>query len=159
MDYEVARVIYAGYAMEQDDYGQAATNIDNYKVSLIDLFTYLNDQRDSITIKLSEETEADLDDLQEQLDDARLQLESENWSRIAVEVDLPTEAEESFEYLSILHGIAARYYPEHYLVGDITSCYDLRSSFEHDNLLISILTVFFVVVVLIFTFPLPSPQT
>ena len=152
MDYEVARVIYAGYAMEQDDYGQAATNIDNYKVSLIDIFTYLNDQRDSIAIKLSEETEEELDDLQEQLDDARLQLESENWSRIAVEVDLPTEAEESFEYLSILHGIAARYYPEHYLVGDITSCYDLRSSFEHDNLLISILTVFFVVVVLIFTF-------
>ena len=152
MDYEVARVLFTGYAMQQDDYGQAATNIDNYKIALIDLFTYLNEQRDSVTIKLSEETETDLDDLEEQLDDARLQLESENWTRIVVEVDLPTEAEESYEYLSILHGIAARYYPEHYVVGDTTSCYDLRSSFEHDNLLISILTVFFVVAVLIFTF-------
>jgi len=152
MDYEVARVLFTGYAMQQDDYGQAATNIDNYKIVLIDLFTYLNEQRDSVTIKLSEETEKDLDDLEEQLDDARLQLESENWTRIVVEVDLPTEAEESYEYLSILHGIAARYYPEHYVVGDTTSCFDLRSSFEHDNLLISILTVFFVVAVLIFTF-------
>ena len=152
MDYEVARVLFTGYAMEQDDYGQAATNIDNYKISLIDLFTYLNEQRDSITVKLSQETEEELDDLQEELDDAKLQLQSENWSRIVIEVDLPVEAEESYEYLSILHGIAARYYPEHYLVGDTTSCYDLRSSFEHDNLLISILTVFFVVAVLIFTF-------
>ena len=152
MDYEVARVLYTGYAMQSDDYGQAATNIDNYRVSLIDIFTYLNEQRGSVTIKLSEETEEELDELQQQLDDARLQLESENWSRIAVEVDLPTEAKESFEYLSILHGIAARYYPEHLIVGDITSCYDLSSSFEHDNLLISLLTVFFVVAVLIFTF-------
>ena len=33
LDYEVARVLYTGYAMEQDDYGQAATNIDNYRIS------------------------------------------------------------------------------------------------------------------------------
>ena len=152
LDYEVARVLYTGYAMEQDDYGQAATNIDNYRISLIDLFTYLNNQRDSVTINLPDETEEKLDDLKEELDDARLQLQSENWSRIVVEVDLPTEAEESYEYLNILRGIAARFYSEHFLVGDTTSCYDLRSSFEHDNLLISILTVFFVVAVLIFTF-------
>ena len=152
LDYEVARVLYTGYAMEQDDYGQAATNIDNYRISLIDLFDYLNDQRTSVTINLPEETEEKLDDLQEELEDAKLQLESENWSRIVLNVDLPVEAEESYEFLNILHGIAARYYPQHFLVGDTTSCYDLRASFEHDNLLISILTIFFVIAVLIFTF-------
>ena len=152
MDYEVARVLYAGYAMEQDDYGQAATNIDNYRISLIDLFTYLNERRDSVTINMPKETEERLDELEEELDDARLQLQSEHWSRIVVEADVLNEGPESMEFLNILHGIAARYYPEYYLVGDLTSCYDLRISFEHDNLLISILTVFFVVAVLIFTF-------
>ena len=152
MDYEVARVLYAGYAMEQENYGQAATNIDNYRISLIDLFTYLNDRRDSVTINMPEETEERLDELEEELDDARLQLQSEHWSRIVVEADVLNEGPESLEFLNILHGIAARYYPEYYLVGDLTSCYDLRISFEHDNLLISILTVFFVVAVLIFTF-------
>ena len=152
IDYEVARVLYASYAMDREDYGQAATNIDNYRIALIDLFTYLNNQRDSVTIDLPDETEADLDELREELDDARDQLESENWSRIVILADVPIEAEESYDFLNILHGIAARYYPKHFLVGDTTSCYDLRSSFEHDNLLISILTVFFVVAVLIFTF-------
>ena len=37
-------------------------------------------------------------------------------------------------------------------MGDTTSCSDLRSSVEKDNLIISILTVMFVVIVLIFTF-------
>lgn len=152
LDYEVARMLYTGYAMQQDDYGQAATNIDNYRVSLIDLFTYLNDQRSSVTIKLPAGTEEKLDDLEEELDDARLQLRSDNWSRIVVNADLPVEAEESYAFLNILHGIAARHYAQHFLVGDTTSCYDLRASFEHDNLLISVLTIFFVIAVLIFTF-------
>ena len=152
LDYEVARMLYTGYAMQQDDYGQAATNIDNYRVSLIDLFTYLNDQRTSVTIKLPAGTEEKLDDLEEELDDARLQLRSDNWSRIVVNADLPVEAEESYAFLNILHGIAARHYAQHFLVGDTTSCYDLRASFEHDNLLISVLTIFFVIAVLIFTF-------
>ena len=152
IDYEVARLLYTGYAMQQDDYGQAATNIDNYRVSLIDLITYLNEQRSSVTVKLPAETEERMDELEEELEDAKRQLRSENWSRIVVKADLPVEAEESYEFLTILHGIAARYYPQHYLVGDTTSCYDLRASFEHDNLLISILTIFFVVAVLVFTF-------
>ena len=57
-----------------------------------------------------------------------------------------------YSYLNILHGLIARYFDKGYLVGDTTSCFDLRSSFEHDNLLISILTVAFVILVLLFTF-------
>ena len=67
-------------------------------------------------------------------------------------MDLPVEGEESYSYLNILHGLIARYYDRGFLVGDTTSCFDLRTSFEHDNLLISILTVAFVILVLLFTF-------
>ncbi len=152
LDYELARTLYAGYAVNNDDYGQAATGIDSYTISLIDLFTYINEKRDDVSISMSQELSDELDDLAEQLDDARLQLQSDDWSRIVLELDLPVEGEESYEFLNILRGITAREYSEFYFVGDTTSCRDLRDSFEHDNLLISLLTVFFVVAVLIFTF-------
>ena len=152
LDYEIARALYAGYAVNNDDYGQAATGIDSYTISLIDLFTYINERRDDVSLSISQDLSDDLDDLAEQLDDARLQLQSDDWSRIVLELDLPVEGEESYAFLNILRGIVARDYKEFYFVGDTTSCRDLRDSFEHDNLLISLLTVFFVVAVLIFTF-------
>ena len=152
LDFEVAKVLYSGYAMEQDDYGQIATNLDNYSVPLLEMYDYLCTQKDQVSINLPEETEESMEDLEQQLNDAKLQLKSEKWSRIVLEMDLPTEGEESFEYLDILHGIIARYYDDYYLVGDTTSCSDLKASFENDNMLISILSILFVIIVLIFTF-------
>ena len=152
LDIEVAKLLYTGYAMNLSEYGQIATNLDNYRVPLLDMFSYLFDQRKEVVIDLDQETEDLLDDLEQQLHDARLQLMSDDYSRIVVMLNLPTEGEESYQYLDIIHGITARYYDEYYAVGDTTSCSDLRSSFEKDNLIISILTVVFVIIVLIFTF-------
>ena len=152
IDYDVVRVLYSGYAMTKDDYGQVLTNLDNYSIPLLDLMDYLFNERKEVSIDLPQETEEQLDDLEEELEDAKLQLKSDDWSRIVVELDLPTEGEDSYSYLNILHGLIARYFDKGYLVGDTTSCFDLRSSFEHDNMLISILTVGFVILVLLFTF-------
>ena len=152
LDYDVVRVLYSGYAMTQDDYGQIATNLDNYGVPLLDLMDYLFGERKEVSLNLPKETEEQLDDLEETLEDAKRQLMSDDWTRIVLEMDLPVEGEESYSYLNILHGLIARYYDRGFLVGDTTSCFDLRTSFEHDNLLISILTVAFVILVLLFTF-------
>lgn len=152
LDIEVAKLLYTGYAMNLSEYGQIATNLDNYQVPLIDMFSYLFEERKEVVIDLDQETVDLLDDLEEQLHDARLQLMSNHYSRIVVLLDLPTESEESFHYLDVIHGIAARYYDEYYVVGETTSSNDLRTSFEKDNLIISILTVVFVVIVLILTF-------
>ena len=152
LDIEIVNLFYAGYAADQDDYGRIITNLGSYSVPLIDMFDYLCQQRREMDIELGADTAAQLDDLEQQLNDGRLQLMSGDWSRIVVEVDLPVEGDESYSYLNIIRGIAARYYDRCFLVGDTTSCFDLRSSFEKDNLLISILTVVFVVIVLVFTF-------
>ena len=152
LDVEVAKTLYAGYAVNRDDYGQIVTNLENYRIPLIDLLDYLIDRRDDVTLNLDKETEEKLDDLEIQIHDAQLQLRSQDWSRIVIELDLPTEGEDSYEYLNVIHGLTARYYSEYYLVGDTTSCSDLRASFQNDNLLISVLTVLFVILVLIFTF-------
>ena len=61
---------------------------------------------------------------------------------------LPEETPETFAFLDVLHA-AAKYYPEDvYVVGNTTSDFDLSSSFSNDNLLISILTIVFVILLL-----------
>ena len=148
----MAEALYAGYAMNINEYGQVLTNLDNYSVPLIDMFRYLLEKKQEVVLDIPADTEELLDSLSLQLNDARLQLMSEDWSRIVVELDLPVEGEGSFAYLDILHGLCARYYDEYYVVGDATSCSDLSDSFQNDNLLISILTIVFVIAVLIVTF-------
>jgi len=152
LDIEVAELLYTGYAMNRSDYGQIVTNLDNYRVPLLDMFSYLFEERKEVVLDLDEDTSEMLDSLEEQLNDGKRQLMSEDYSRMVVTLNLPTEGEESYQYLDIIHGIAARHYDEYLVVGDTTSCSDLRSSFEKDNLIISILTVVFVIIVLIFTF-------
>ena len=152
LDYELARALYMSYAFREADYGQAVTNLGSYTVPLIDVLDFLMEWRDELVLDMDDETEEKLDDLQQSLNDAKLQLQSEDWSRIVIECKLPTEGEESFAYLDIIHGIVAKYYDTAYLVGDTTSCSDLRDSFENDNLLISVLSVLFVIAVLLLTF-------
>ena len=78
----------------------------------------------------------------------------ENYSRLVLQLDLPEEGEETFNFLKTIHAEAERYYDADsvYLVGESTSDYDLSTSFARDNILISILTVVFVILVLLFTF-------
>lgn len=152
LDYEVAQVLYTGYAMDINEYGQVVTNLENYAVPLLDMFCYLCDKRDEVEVNIPADTEERLDELEQQINDAKLQLKSDSWSRIVLYADIPTEGEESYNYLEIIHGITARYYDEAYVVGDTTSCKDLRTSFEKDNLLISVLSIVFVISVLLFTF-------
>lgn len=152
LDNEVAEGLYLAYSVEKEEYGRALTNIESYSVPLLDMFDYLIDEKKEVYLDLGEETEDKLSELEVQLGDARLQLLNNGWSRIVVESDLPVEGDDSFRYLSVIHGIVGKYYPDSYVVGDTTSCADLKTSFEKDNTLINILNIVFVIFVLIFTF-------
>ena len=80
-------------------------------------------------------------------------MKGENYSRLVLQLNLPEEGEETFTFLDTLHEIVGRYYPENsLLVGNSTSDFDLSASFGNDNMLISILTIVFVILVLVFTF-------
>ena len=105
-------------------------------------------------MNLDEEQQADLDDLYVQLSDAQEQLLGENYTRMLVSLNLPEEGEETFAFLQTIHQEAERYYDAGsvYLVGDSTSDYDLSVSFARDNVMISVLSVVFVIIVLLFTF-------
>lgn len=151
-DIEAARLLYAAYAVNEKDYGQIVSSIDDYTVPLVDIVLFLRDQKDAGYVTLERDMEKTLDEMCAELEFGLAQLEGENWSRFVIYLNLPEESEETYEFLDTLHGIAGAYYSDCVLVGESVNARDLRSSFSTDNLLISILSALFVVVVLLFTF-------
>ena len=153
LDIEVARLLYSAYAVDQENYGQVVSGVDSYGVPLIDMFLYVYDMMEEGYVSLDSDMTETIEDLHSQLTDAQLQLKGEHYSRLVLQLNLPEEGEETFTFLDTLHSVVGQYYPENaFLVGNSTSDLDLSSSFGNDNLLISILTIVFVILVLVFTF-------
>jgi len=153
MDYEVAQALYALYALDGNQYGQLLDAVEGYQVPLIDMFLFLADQLESRNITLSGDGMESMGDMLDQLTMAREQMQSENYSRMVLYLSLPEEGEETFAFLEEARRIVGKYYEsDYYLVGNSTSCRDLSASFSRDNLLISLLSAFFVILVLLFTF-------
>ena len=153
LDYEVAQALYSVYAAEQTQYGQLISGIDEYEVPLFDLFLFLKDQLDTYNIVLEAEDVGSLTEMFDQLETAQSQMQSDKYSRMVVYLNLPEESDETFRFLDTMRGIIGKYYEEDfYVVGNSTSARDLSSSFVEDNLMISILSALFVILVLLFTF-------
>ena len=153
LDYEVAKVLYSAYAVKYDQYGELINGVGNYKVPLFDMFMFLKGEMDDGNVYLNGDVQETLDDLFDQLDKAKLQLQSDDYSRMVVYLDLPEESEATTSSLDKIHEIIAKYYDEdYYVVGNSTSAIDLSSSFIGDNTLISILSALFVIIILLFTF-------
>ena len=152
-DYEVASLLYSAYAVNDSQYGEFVNGLSNYKVPLYDMFMFVKDEMRKGNVTFSGDTQEKLDDLFDQLDKARIQLQSDRYSRLVAYLDLPEEGDGTFEFLDEAHAIIAKYYSSDcYVVGNSTSAKDLSSTFGEDNMLISILSALFVILVLLFTF-------
>ena len=153
LDYEVMQLLYTAYATEHNQYGKILSGLEEYEIPLFDMFIYLKDQLETHNITLSGEDQAQMDELFSQLELAQAQLQNDTYSRMVVYLTLPEEGEETYAFLSQMRSIIGKYYAQdYYVVGNSTSSRDLSSSFITDNLMISILSAFFVIVVLLFTF-------
>lgn len=154
IEYEIATLLYSAYAVNENQYGKILNGIENYQVPLFDMFLFLKEQMETDNITLSGDVQDTLDELFEQLEKAQLQLKSENYSRMVVYLNLPEESQETFDFLDVIHQDIARYYDlnDCYVVGNSTSNLDLSSSFGTDNIIISVLSALFVIIVLLFTF-------
>ena len=153
LDYEVMQLLYTTYAMEHNQYGKILTGLDEYAVPLFDMFIYLKEQLEMHNISLTGEDQATIDELFDSLELAQAQLQNDRYSRMVAYLTLPEEGEETYAFLGEIRSIIGKYYEsDYYVVGNSTSSRDLSASFITDNLLISILSAFFVIVVLLFTF-------
>ena len=154
IDREVVDILYMAYAYNQEQYGPVFTGIDDYEVPIIDMFLFLYDQYEQGYVTLDSELDDKLNTLYDTLHDAQLQLQGDDYSRFVLNLDLPVEGQKTYDALEEIRGIAGDYYGNDkvILVGNSTSDHDLESSFASDNIVISVLTALFVMVILFFTF-------
>ena len=153
LDVEVVRLLYMAYAYDQGQNGPIFTGIDEYSVPLIDMFLFLHEQYEEGYVTLDAEMDKNLNDLYDTLHDAQLQLQGEDYSRLVLTINLPTEGEKTYAAMDEIRSIcAACYGDEVILVGDSTSNHDQMTSFATDNIIISVLSALFVMIILLFTF-------
>ena len=153
LDYEVVELLYTAYAVEQSQYGQILSGMEDYGIPLFDMFIFLKDQMDAYNIHLQGEDAQMMTDMLTQLESARKQLQSDRYSRMVVYLNLPEEGQQTYDFLAHIRSVMGKHYEgDYYVVGNSTSSRDLSESFVSDNLLITILSTLFVILVLLFTF-------
>ena len=153
LDYEVAELVYAAYAVNDEDYAKVVNGLSSYSVPLIDMFMFVHDEVEDGYVTLDDDLQETLDDAYEQMNFAKNQLQGENYSRMLVYLTLPEESEETFNFIDKMHDIAGKYYDGKILVcGESVSQYDLQKTFGRDNTVVSVVSILAVLVVLLFTF-------
>ena len=151
LDYDTVEMLYMMYAMEDEQYGKII-DMSSYRVPVFDLFCYLKDTLESSGLSLEGEM-AEMVEMLDMLDMAKEQLQTEEYSRLVVYLDLPEEGEDTYAFLEKIHEVADKHYTKPvYAIGNSTSCRDLGSTFATDNTIISVLSILFVIAILLFTF-------
>lgn len=154
IDYEVAVLIYAAYAVDDEDYAKAVNGISTYKVPLIDMFMFVYEEVNEGYVTLEPDLMEKLEDANRMMNFAKDQLQGENYSRILVFTSLPQESDETFQFIDRIRSIAEKHYPggDAYVVGESVSQYDLLKCFGRDNMVVSVVSILAVLAVLLFTF-------
>ncbi len=154
LDYELVQMVYMSYAVSEGDYGQVIGGISSYSVPLIDMFLFVCEQVNKGYVSLDDDASELLNDAQEQMNNAKLQLQGDEYNRMLLYLTLPEGGEETYAFLDTIKNTAQKYYPGQsvFLAGNSTSEYDFRESFSTDNTVVSVVSILIVLVVLLFTF-------
>ena len=154
IDYELSQLVYTAYATENEEYGKLVSGIANYGVPLIDIFLFVVDRVDEGYVTLSDEQTDMLQSAAEQMRNAKLQLEGEDFDRMLIYLDLPESGDETYAFTDLIKDIAQEQYPDGsiYVVGNSTNAYEFKKSFARDNVVVSLMSILIVLVVLLFTF-------
>ena len=151
---ERSALLFQAYGLEHQEYRAFFSGMDDYRVPLIDLFLFLFEMSDRGAVPLTDEQTGQLEELRPALEIGVDQLRGTNYNRLVFTADVPVEGAESVALVEELRAIAeGQYGPGTVLViGDITSARDLRASYTGDSRLISLLTITFVYIILLFAF-------
>ena len=82
VDIELARLLYQAYGLSVEEYGAIFQDPDDYAAPLLEVFSFLLEQKDKGVVSLTAEQEETVEDLREQLDTGLSQLRGEHWSRL-----------------------------------------------------------------------------
>ena len=150
LDYEAAQLVYTAYAIENEEYGQIIGNFASYRVPLVDMFLYVCDEADTGIVSLSQEELDDLHEAREKMESALAQLQGDKYNRVLIYLSPSLEAgQTTYEFTDTIRSIARKYYPdgELYMAGNATNEYDFQKSFAIDNVVVSVVSIFIVLLV------------
>ena len=120
----------------------------NAKVRIIDLLEYIVEEYGN----LLKPAIGEYGELLDSLTFAKANLESENYSRLTFNVTSGIEGEATFTFIDKILAHIPDYYEEFYITGESIACYDMESNFDEDNMLVCVCSLFFVLIILFFTF-------
>lgn len=146
---ELSLNLYKYYANENNELDKLI-NINDYKITVIDLIYFLEDNKDKLP--LDDDMKLMVDNYYNTINNSIALLESDNYSRFILELKTDVEGEETFELLDDIKDITNKYYESSTLVGESVSARDLSDTFSHDNLIITLITIVFIALILLFSF-------
>lgn len=149
LDKDMSLNLYKYYANMNDELEMLA-NINDYRISIIDLIYFLNDN--SNNLQLPNDIRTQVLAYYDMLDKSAPLLESDNYSRFILNLAMPVEGEDVYELIEDIRNISEEYYNDVKLVGNTINAIDLESSFTSDNMIITAMTIIFVAIILLFTF-------
>ena len=154
MDYDTICLMYQVYGLKNEEYGAIFNDVDKCRLTLIDIVEFVKEEMDREVISFDSEMTDDFNEVYDDLEDAKKQLEGKDHSRLVFEYKGEVEGQDSYKFLDDVRKIIAEYYePDEFVISsNTTASYDLYSSFGNDNKKISLLTIMFVFVILLFTF-------
>lgn len=152
LDISTVRTLFQAYGASVSQYSAIFQDADSYAVSIIDILMFVHEQMDYGVIDLGDEMNDELDDLYDQVTDAREQLEGDEYSRMVFTYRGGNESPEVVELHNKVREKAEKYYDSPMLVSNAISAIDLGSTFSTDNMKISILTLLAVLLILVITF-------
>ena len=173
-DDSTAASIYRAYAYfsqsdSQDGVSEVAlfeANKDIYTASILDICDCAFGHDDFISAFLNGNDDLldTYETLRDTINDAEAQLIGTNYTRVLFILDSDIESKQTFAMIENMREEVKAFCPQAIFAGDSMSSYDLDKSFSTDNLKVSILTVLFVFVILMFTFrswgtPIPLTAT
>lgn len=155
VDPEVGKILYAAYAINDENYAKLISGFSEYRVPFIDMFLFLYQEVDEGYVTLDDDQMERINDAYRQINVAKNQLQGEDYDRMLVYLTLPEEGDETFAFLDEMHTIAKKYYGKDadiLIPGEATSQYDLCKTFSRDNSVVNVVSILAVLVVLLFTF-------
>lgn len=149
LDKESSLNLYKLYASQKNELDKLS-NVDEYKISIINLVYFLNDNIDKLNV--TDDLKNKITTYYSKLNDSLHLLESDNYSRFILNLDGKVESETTYDLVDEIREISNDYYDDVILIGNTINALDLESSFTSDNLIITAITILFIAIILLFTF-------
>ena len=154
IDYSSAQLLYTAYATENDELAKIAGGISNYKIRIMDMLLFVNQQIQDGIVTLDEEDTDTLVKAADAIESGKKQLLGTDFSRIIVYLKQDVKDKEAYECIDRIRSACQEAYPngEVHVIGELTNEYDFKKSFESDNIRVTIISILIVMTVLLFTF-------